>query len=56
MISNQEWDRYTEKQKFDYLFDHSIRTERAVAQLSAAVDDLRQRIDRLETTPAGTAE
>ena len=56
MISNQEWDRYTEKQKFDYLFDHRIRTERAVAQLSAAVDDLRQRIDRLETPPAGTAE
>jgi hypothetical protein len=49
MISNQEWDRYTEKQKFDHLFDHSIRTERAVAQLSAAVDDLRQRIVRLES-------
>jgi hypothetical protein len=56
MISNQEWDRYTEKQKFDYLFGHRICTERAVAQLSAAVDDLRQRIDRLETPPAGTAE
>ena len=56
MISIQEWDQYTEKQKFDYLFDHGIRIERAVAQLSAAVDDLSQRIGRLESTPAGTAE
>jgi len=49
MISNQEWDRYTEKQKFDYLFDHSIRTERAVAQLAEAIDDLRLRVTRLES-------
>ena len=55
MISTQEWDRYTEKQKFDHLFDHSIRTERALAQLSAALDDLLQRIVRLETPQAGTA-
>jgi len=40
MVSNQESDRYTEKQKFDHLFDHSIRIERAVAQLSAAIDDI----------------
>ena len=56
MISNQEWDRYTEKQKFDYLFDHSVRNERAVAQLSEALDDLRRRIVRLESPHAGTAE
>ena len=55
MISHQEWDRYTEKQKFDYLFDHSIRTERAVAQLSAAIDDLRLRVDRLESPHARTS-
>jgi len=55
MISHQEWDRYTEKQKFDYLLDHSIRTELAVAQLSAVIDDLRLRVDRLESADAGTA-
>jgi hypothetical protein len=56
MISNQEWDRYTEKQKLDHLFDQSIRAERAVAQLSAAIDDLRQRIGRLESPRVGTAK
>jgi hypothetical protein len=55
MISNQEWDRYTEKQKFDHLFELSVRTEQVVAQLSAAIDDLRQRIVRLESPQAGTA-
>ena len=55
MISKQEWDRYTEKQKFDYLFDHSIRTERAVAQLAEAIDDLRLRVTTLESPRAGTA-
>ena len=55
MISHQEWDQYTETQKLDYLFDHSIRMERDLERLSAAIDDLRQRADRLETPPAGTA-
>ena len=55
MISHQEWDLYTETQKLDYLFDHSIRTERDLERISAAIDDLRQRADRLETPPAGTA-
>jgi len=55
MISHQEWDLYTETQKLDYLFDHSIQTERDLERLSAAIDDLRQRVDRLESPPAGTA-
>lgn len=54
MISHQEWDQYTEKQKLDYLFDRCIRTERDLERLSAAIDDLRQRADRLESPPAGT--
>ena len=55
MISHQEWDLYTETQKLDYLFDHSIGMERDLERLSAAIDDLRQRLDRLETPPPGTA-
>lgn len=51
MISHQEWDQYTERQKLDYVFDHSSRTERDVERLSAAIDDLRQRVERLESPP-----
>jgi hypothetical protein len=55
MISSQEWDQYTEKQKFDHMLEQSIRAEQVVAQLSAAIDDLRQRIVRLGSPQAGTA-
>ena len=49
MITKQEWDQKTDTDKFDYLRWHSQRTEEAVAQLGAALQQLRQQVAKLET-------
>src|SRR5215831_12418133 len=60
MISHQEWDQYTEKQKIDYQFDHSIRMERDLERLSAAIDDYENNyggaVNRLNAITAQLAE
>jgi hypothetical protein len=55
MISSQEWDSYPDKKKLDYLFDHSIRTERAVDRLAAAIEALRLQVAKLQLPPADAA-
>ena len=44
MISRQEWDSYSEKEKLDYLFRQNQWSERALRTLAEAIDRLREDI------------
>ncbi len=55
MPSQHEWAKFSDKQKSDYLFRHTLLTEEAIGRLEAAILALRDRVAKMETASAGNA-
>jgi polyhydroxyalkanoate synthesis regulator phasin len=49
MITRQEWDQKSDQDKFEYLRWHSETTERAVDQLTSAIQQLREQVAKLQS-------
>jgi hypothetical protein len=48
MISRQQFDRLSDDQKFDHLYEMCVAAERAGAGLAATVDILRKQLEAIE--------
>ena len=55
MISRQQWDAYDEDEKWEYLFRHTVATEQNLERLGAALQRVRDRLDKLEAEVEGNA-
>jgi hypothetical protein len=50
MISRQEWDRYSDERKWDYLFHHSGVTEQNMHRIGATLQVLQDRLAKVEAS------
>jgi hypothetical protein len=48
ILPPKEWDGLTEEKKVEYLYEHAVATERSHVALARQIDDLEQRLRKLE--------
>ena len=52
MISRQQWNAFSDDEKWEYLFHHSRAMEEAVQNLGNAIEFVREQTAKLEVNPA----